>query len=624
VLQGGARVTGDRHTMTLRSRAAALIAIRLVVGSLLLGSATLIEISLPGAFRVDPFFFLIGLTYALSAAYLATLRFVDRHEWLVDVQLWADALLVSAFIFVTGGVTSDFSSLYVLPIIAASLIRFRRGAMQVAALSAGLYLAIVLGQYVDLGGPWHVPAQHALPTPRFGQFVVGINLFGFLAVAALAGSLAERLKSADTRLADASIAIADLRAFNEHVINSLVSGLVTADAGGRILTFNRAAAAITGISPGDAIGKAVSDVLGFPPPFRERLTDLEHTRSQRGDFTYRTRDGRRIEVGVTAARVIFPDGRAGGLFTFQDVTDVKRLERDAGLRQRLAAVGEMAAGIAHEIRNPLASMSGSMQLLREELTLTGEQAQLMDIVLRESERLNQTIRAFLDYARPQQPTVTRFDLGAVVRDAATLIRNRPDVRDGHAIDVDVPDEPVWCEGDEHQIRQVLWNLASNGLRAMPGGGRLAISARPRPATDAVGGPADEVELSIGDSGHGIPADQLDGIFQPFRSSFARGTGLGLAIVHRIVTGCGGIIDVASEVGVGTTVRVRLPRRVVPAEAASAGRMPANTGPANRGRTETERIETGRAKTVPANTMLGDGCQADAGATAAPVGLRTAV
>jgi two-component system, NtrC family, sensor histidine kinase PilS len=567
--------------MTLRSRAAALISVRLVVGTLLLGSATFIELSVPGAFRVDPYFFLIGLTYALSVVYLATLRFVERQPWLVDVQLWVDAVLVSAFIFVTGGITSDFSSLYLLPIIAASLIRFRRGALQVAGLSAVLYLAIVAGQYFAIGGAgWHAPVQHALPSARFGRFVVGINLFGFVAVAALAGSLAEGLRSAGTRLADASVAIADLRAFNEHVINSLVSGLITADSLGRVLTCNRAAAAIIGVPVPDAIGEPAADLLGFPAAFRDRLTALGQTRSQRADFEYHTRDHREIEIGVTAARVVFPDGQFGSLFTFQDVTDVKRLERDAGLRQRLAAVGEMAAGIAHEIRNPLAAMSGSMQLLRDELTLTGEQAQLMDIVLRESERLNQTIRSFLEYARPQQPTVTRFDLGAVVQDAATLLRNRPDVREGHLLEVEVPPEPVWYEGDEHQIRQVLWNLASNGLRAMPSGGRLVVSARPRPgdgtsdgtahrvagtsADDGTRGRAgDDVELLVRDAGHGIPAEQLDGIFEPFRSSFARGTGLGLAIVHRIVTGCGGTIDVASAVGVGTTVRVRLPRRAVP-------------------------------------------------------------
>jgi two-component system sensor histidine kinase PilS (NtrC family) len=548
--------------MHLRSRVSALIAIRLVVGTLLLGSATLIQLSQPGAFPVDPFFLLIGLTYALSVVYLATLRFVDRHAWLVDVQLWVDAGLVSAFIHLTGGVTSHFSSLYVLPIIAASRIRFRRGALQVAGLSAALYLALVVGQYASnpfvsqFGLPeWEVAIPGGLPSIRFAEFVVVINLFGFVAVAVLAGSLAEGLRSAGTRLADASLAIADLRAFNEHVINSLVSGLVTAGRDGRILTFNRSAAVITGHQAREAIGRNASDLLGLPATFRERLPGLGETRSLRVDYEFATADGRRIEVGVTAARLVFPDGQLGFLFTFQDVTDVKRLERDAGLRQRLAAVGEMAAGIAHEIRNPLASMSGSIQVLREELQLSQEQDQLMDIVLRESERLNQTIRSFLDYARPQRSTITRFDVGRVVRDTALLLRNRADVREGHVVEVDVPSEPVWHDADENQIRQVVWNLATNGLRAMANGGRLTLSVRRVP-----GASGEDVRLTVTDEGCGIPADQIDGIFQPFRSSFERGTGLGLAIVHRIVTDSNGRIDVSSSVGVGTTIDVRLPSR----------------------------------------------------------------
>ncbi len=557
--------------MHLRSRVSALIAIRLVVGTLLLGSATLIQLSQPGAFPVDPFFLLIGLTYALSVVYLATLRFVDRHTWLVDAQLWVDAGLVSAFIHVTGGVTSHFSSLYVLPIIAASRIRFRRGALQVGGLSAALYLALVVGQYASnpfvsqFGLPeWEVAIPGGLPSLRFAQFVVVINLFGFMAVAVLAGSLAEGLRSAGTRLADASLAIADLRAFNEHVINSLVSGLVTADREGRILTFNRSAAVITGRQGSEAIGRSAADVLGLPATFRDRLPGLGETRSLRVDYEFRTADGRQVEVGVTAARLVFPDGQLGFLFTFQDVTDVKRLERDAGLRQRLAAVGEMAAGIAHEIRNPLASMSGSIQVLREELDLSQEQAQLMDIVLRESERLNQTIRSFLDYARPQRSTITRFDVGRVVRDTALLLRNRADVREGHVVEVDVPSEPVWHDADENQVRQVVWNLATNGLRAMADGGRLSLSVRRVP-----GASGEEVLLTVSDEGCGIPADQIDGIFQPFRSSFERGTGLGLAIVHRIVTDSNGRIDVSSSVGVGTTIRVHLPSREQEDEAAHA-------------------------------------------------------
>jgi two-component system sensor histidine kinase PilS (NtrC family) len=287
------------------------------------------------------------------------------------------------------------------------------------------------------------------------------------------------------------------------------------------------------------------------------------------DLEYRTSDARILDIGLTATTIGFPNGGTGYLFTFQDVTAVRRLERNARLQQRLAAVGEMAAGIAHEIRNPLASMSGSIQVLRQELPLSEEQEQLMDIVLRESERLNDTIRSFLAYARPQRFDVARLDVRSVVQDAALLLRNSSDVREGHVIEVDVPSEPVWYEADENQIRQIVWNLATNGLRAMSRGGRLVLAVRLEPTDSSHG----DLVLAVSDEGCGIPADELDGIFQPFRSSFEKGTGLGLAIVHRIVTDYEGLIQVSSTVGVGTTVRVRLPIRHPKAPAAHA------TGPA---------------------------------------------
>jgi two-component system sensor histidine kinase PilS (NtrC family) len=258
---------------------------------------------------------------------------------------------------------------------------------------------------------------------------------------------------------------------------------------------------------------------------------------------------------LSATHLETPGGRAGYLITFQDLTDIKKLENDARMRQRLAAVGEMAAGIAHEIRNPLASMSGSIQVLRQELSLSEEQAQLMDIVLRESERLNETIKSFLTYARPQRVALTRLDIRRVVLDTATLLRNSAEVRDDHVVAVDLPPEPVWFEADENHIRQILWNLATNGLRAMASGGRLLMFAK----TDRESG-QDELNITIGDQGCGIPPAELDGLFQPFRSSFDKGTGLGLAIVHRIVTDYNGAIQVSSTVGTGTTIRITLPMR----------------------------------------------------------------
>ncbi|MEQ1573853.1 MAG: ATP-binding protein [Vicinamibacterales bacterium] len=545
--------------MNFRHRVSTLIAVRVVVCTLLFGSALLVALNRPGTFPVDQIFFLIGLTYTLSVVYFATLPFVDRWPWLVDAQLGIDTFLVSAFIHVTGGIPSAFSSLYLLLIIAASMMRFRRAALQVATLSAVLYLGIVAVQFTDamqqLPAFWQVQVPAQLPTLRFTQYTVSVNLFGFFAVALLSGSLADRLRSAGERLKDASNEIEDLRAFNEYVIDSLLSGLATADTDCRLLTFNRTASLITGISTENAVGRDVGAVLQLPPDVRARVGALQETRSLRIDFEYQTQDRRRLEIGLTASAVVFPHGRHGFLFTFQDVTDVKRLERHARLQQRLAAVGEMAAGIAHEIRNPLASMSGSIQVLRQELTLNDDQAQLMEIVLRESERLNDTIHSFLAYARPQRFAVSRLDVAKVVQDTALLLRNSAGVRDDHEVAVEVPQGPVWYEADENQIRQILWNLATNGLRAMPNGGRLLLSV----STERTGA-QQALVVSVQDRGCGIPADEIDGIFEPFRSSFEKGTGLGLAIVHRIVTDYNGVIQVSSALGAGTTVRVRLPIR----------------------------------------------------------------
>ena len=545
----------------LRRKLAWLIGIRAVISTLLLGGATFAQITAPGSFPVDPLFFLIAATYALTLAYASTLRFVDRHRWLVDLQLGADALIVSAFIYFTGGITSFFSSLYVLPIIAASTVQFRRGALLVAALSALIYGGLVLAQYLTASGllhdPWLATNSLAmpLPPPTAAQYIVALNLFGFFAVALLSGSLAERVRSADVRLERASTEIADLQALNQHVIDSLPSGLLTTDKGQRILTFNHAAEAITGLTFRTIAGRPLADVLQLPPGVIDALDQgLGESGARRVEFRYHTSDGRGdVDLGASITHLETPGGRAGFLITFQDVTDIKRLEREARMQQRLAAVGEMAAGIAHEIRNPLASMSGSIQILRQELPLSAEQAQLMDIVLRESERLNTTIRSFLAYARPQRFAIARLDVRRALNDTALLLRNSAEVREGHAVDVEVPSGELWYEADEGQIKQIVWNLATNGLRAMPDGGRLRLMASFEPSSDGV-------VITVQDEGIGIPAEELDGLFQPFHGSFAKGTGLGLAIVHRIVTDYNGEIQVSSRPGAGTTVSVRLPAR----------------------------------------------------------------
>jgi two-component system, NtrC family, sensor histidine kinase PilS len=545
----------------LRRRLAWLIGIRAVVGTVLLGGAIVAQITAPGSFPVDPFFFLIALTYALTVAYATTMELAGRHRWLIDLQLAGDALTVSAFIYFTGGITSFFSSLYVLPIVAASTVQFRRGGLLVATLSALMYGGLVLAQYLAASGllqNFPLAAEAVVLPPRsVAQYTVALNMFGFFAVALLSGSLAERLRSADVRLEQASTEIADLQAFNQHVIDSLPSGLATTDIAQRILTFNHAAEAITGLSFRSVAGRPLTETLQLPAQLvAEMEQGLSGSGARRLEWRYSTADGRGdIDVGLSATHLETPGGRAGFLVTFQDVTDVKRLERDARIQQRLAAVGEMAAGIAHEIRNPLASMSGSIQILRQELPLSAEQEQLMDIVLRESERLNTTIRSFLAYARPQRFAIERLDVRRALNDTALLLRNSAELCEGHVIEVDVPASELWYEADEGQVRQIVWNLATNGLRAMPEGGRLRLMASLEPSSSGI-------VIKVQDEGIGIAAEDLDGLFQPFHGSFTRGSGLGLAIVHRIVTDYRGEIQVSSRPGAGTTVSVRLPARAV--------------------------------------------------------------
>jgi two-component system sensor histidine kinase PilS (NtrC family) len=542
----------------LRRKVAWLISVRVVIGTILLGSAIVLQIASPGSVPVNPFFVLIGTIYGLTIAYAATLRHVETRRWLVDLQLAGDALIVSAFIHFTGGITSYFVTLYLLPIVAGSTVSFRRGGLLVATLGTVLYIGLVFAQYLAASGwlpyTWVNDYATTLPLPSVARYTVALNVFGFFAVALLSGSLADSLKSAGARLQQASTEIADLQALNQHVIDSLPSGLATTDNAGRILTFNRAAELITGQSFASVIGRQIGTVLQLPEETIKVLTaDLGGSRGRRMEGLY-LRNGQHIEIGLSAANLETPGGRSGYLFTFQDVTDFKKLERDARLQQRLAAVGEMAAGIAHEIRNPLASMSGSIQILRHELPLSAEQGQLMDIVLRESERLNTTIGSFLAYARPQRFAIERFDVRRPLNDAALLLRNSAEVHEGHVIEVDVPDEELWYEADEGQIKQIVWNLATNGLRAMPNGGRLRLSG-------AIDGASDHVVLTVRDEGVGIPPEELDSLFQPFHGRFVKGSGLGLAIVHRIVSDYNGEIHVSSQPGQGTTVSVHLPARV---------------------------------------------------------------
>lgn len=544
----------------LRPRLARLVVVRVFAATVLLGLALALRAFGSTLWPFDRAALAIAWLYGVALLEAVTVRFADRYAFTADVHFALDTVLIAGFVVATGGVSSVFTPLFALPVVAAAGVQYRHASLRMAAFASACLIGIVVGQYT-MGRPFNDGTP--LPADDVARITVGINVFAFFAVAFLAGQLAENLRRADVLVEAASEKIADLEAFNQTVIDNLASGLLTMDAAGRVLTANRAAAVITGW-PAAVTGTPAAAALQLPAEFAAELAVADPSaRARRVDYTFHRPDGRPIELGVSAAPLPLAGGDRGAIFTFQDVTDIKGLERTAQMRQRLAAVGEMAAGIAHEIRNPLASMSGAMQILRGELPLSAEQAQLMDIVLRESDRLNSTISSFLAYARPTRVDVTRTDARRSVQDAAALLRTSPETSEHHTVEVEVPATPVWLDADEHQLRQIVWNLATNGLKAMPQGGRLLLFAR------AEGG---EAQIGVRDEGTGIPTEEVDAIFHPFRGSFARGSGLGLAIVHRIVTDYNGRIDVQSAVGRGTTIVACFPspRAAAVAPAGPAG------------------------------------------------------
>src|SRR5215210_8837970 len=227
------------------------------------------------------------------------------------------------------------------------------------------------------------------------------------------------------------------------------------------------------------------------------------------------------------------------------------MEKTSRRQERLSAVGRVAAGIAHEIRNPLAAMRGSIQVLKSDMQ-DPAQAELMDIVLRGSDRLNRIITDFLTYARPRQFSLAETDLREPLRETFALLRHSPELLDGHRLEEELPGEPLVAMADVEGVRQVFWNLARNALKAMPDGGTL----RAEMARSAGG----SVRITFADTGRGMTPAQVERLFEPFSSSTTGGTGLGLSIVYQIIRDHGGTINVRSRQGHGTTITIELPAK----------------------------------------------------------------
>lgn len=533
-----------------------LMVLRVIVVTALMGSAVVAEVIRRPRGPGDPLYFLIALTYLLTLVYALVWPFtVPYRKQLAYTQILIDLLIITGIVYYTGGTDSDFSSLYFISIIAASIILFRRGGLVAASVASVLYGSLIQGLFLGTVPPYP-SAGGASPVVMPSQVVaytIFVNVFGFYTVALLTSYLSENLRLTGRKLEEASDFLADLQVFNQTIIDSITSGLMTTDFEGRINFFNSAAASIFARSSAEAIGSNVTELLAESEDFLERIKDIlsDGRRYLRLEGTYLNGHGDEIYLGMSVSYLLYEgEKKSGFLFTFQDLTEIKQLEREVRLKENLATMGEMAAGMAHEIRNPLASISGSVQVLREAETLSDEQKRLMDIIVRESERLSGTLNEFLAYSRPPKFEPGEIDLRKVLEETATLLGHSAEVLPEHEIVLDTPGSPVRVFADPNQMRQITWNLARNALQAMPQGGRLVMSI----ARNGAG----EVVMKFRDEGVGMTDGEVHKVFEPFSGSFERGSGLGLAIVYRIVKDYNGVIQVDSLASKGTEISVHFP------------------------------------------------------------------
>ncbi len=533
-----------------------LMVLRLTIVTAFMGFTFLAEGIRELKSPTDPIYFLMAITYLLTLMYSLAWRFtVSFRKQLAYVQILFDLLTITGIVYYTGGSNSDFSSLYFISIIAASIILFRRGGVVAATLASGLYGSLV--QALSFGWLSHYPSGSieslvTSPSPLVSYTLI-VNVFGFYTVALLTSYLSENLRLAGRKLEEATDFLANLQVFNQTILDSITAGLMTTDFNGHINFFNNAAATIFARDKVETLGMNVTQLLSEKTGFLGRLKKglSKDKRFLRLEGLYLDKRGKEIYLGMSVSYLIYEgEKRSGFLFAFQDLTEIKRLEREVRLKENLATMGEMAAGMAHEIRNPLASISGSVQVLKESEALSDEQKRLMEIIVRESERLSGTLSDFLAYARPSRFEPEQIDLRQVLEETATLLAHGPEVLPEHRILLDIPEHSVILFADPNQMKQITWNLSRNALQAMPSGGQLVMSLR----YDDMGA----IVMAFRDEGIGMTEGERKTVFAPFAGDFPAGSGLGLAIVYRIVEDYNGVIQVDGQTPKGTVVSIHFP------------------------------------------------------------------
>ncbi|HIJ78872.1 MAG: ATP-binding protein [Desulfobulbaceae bacterium] len=530
-----------------------LLFLRVIFLSLLLGVSVLLQseekvILLPPIHFVA--YFIAGL-YLFTIASALILRKILCYSRFGFMQISLDTLLISGLIFFTGGSQSVFTGVYFFPIVMGALLLLRQGGFLFAALSTLFYGGLLLLEFRGYGSSFLLPSPSPSPLVNIqaAMQLFAIHGLTFFLVALLSSMLAKRLQTTEAALVKTTYEYDHLSLLYKQIFDDINTGIITVDDNYLITSFNPAAEAITGFETVEVIGRSIAKIFPGLVPIAQP--------AERPIANLTRKDGATIPVGYSWAKLNTPDGSDNArIYTMQDLSEIKKMEAKVQQAEKMATIGEMAAGIAHELRNPLAAISGAAQILRKDEQENPTNSRLLNIINRECERLALTIQEFLLFSKPAPPEIHWFSLKKLVVEAVELTEQNPKWNSSIKIEMDIADS-LDCWADHQLLKQVLLNLISNSANACSAASNATIKIMAREQSSQKN-ENDTIMIQVRDNGTGIEEKVRRNIFEPFFTTRENGTGLGLAIVKQIVESHGGMIEVENDESRGAIFTITLP------------------------------------------------------------------